>query len=117
GSYGVKRYGQNVYDALSPDLNSNLKSPNGLAYDFDDGTKANNTLSAYGSRGQVSGGDAMTAPGDSGGPGFLVDRNGNFLIAGVTSYGTTKTSFGAIGVDERVSTQAPWVDRVAIPAY
>ncbi len=57
--------------------------------DFDDGTDASNTIT--GSDPNPLEFEATTAPGDSGGP-LLVNQDGEWLIAGVLSGGTSPTS-------------------------
>jgi hypothetical protein len=57
--------------------------------DFDDGTSAANTIP--GSDSTPLQFEATTAPGDSGGP-LLVNQDGEWLIAGVLSGGTSPTS-------------------------
>ena len=71
-------------------------SANIFSTDFDNGTSSRNTMAAFGSSSNPLANEGTTAPGDSGGP-LLVRRNGEFLIAGVLSGGTTNTSvFGDI---------------------
>lgn len=79
--------GQNIIDAYgSP---SAAFGTNIFSTDFDDGTAANNTIS--GSDPNPLALEATTAPGDSGGP-LLVMINGEWVVAGVLSGGTTGTS-------------------------
>jgi secreted trypsin-like serine protease len=71
-------------------------SANIFSTDFDDGTAANNTMSDFGSSAIPLFNEGTTAGGDSGGP-LLINVNGEFLIAGVLSGGTTINSeFGDI---------------------
>jgi hypothetical protein len=73
------RAGLNRFEAVRDDLDNAY-----LAYDFDSGSPFNNALAIIGFDSDVGLGDeeAMTAPGDSGGP-VLIDG----AIAGVTSFG------------------------------
>ena len=71
-------------------------SSNIFSTDFDNGTASSNTMAAFGSSATPLRNEGTTAPGDSGGP-LLVRRNSEFLIAGVLSGGTSRTStFGDI---------------------
>lgn len=130
---GVKRSGQNKYDALAEVLNPLPGTPDVvpgtyLAYDFDNGLPENDAFGVFLGIKDLGLGllEVNTAPGDSGGPTFI-----NGLIAGITSYGLCPTvtfedfncidadidnflnnSFGEFGVDTRVSTYASWVDGI-----
>ncbi len=65
-------------------------------FDFDDGTNDNNTLFGFGSSSSPLTNEGTTAPGDSGSP-LLIEVNGELLIAGVLSGGSTQTSqFGTV---------------------
>jgi hypothetical protein len=58
---------------------------------------------------------SSNAPGDSGGPAFVDNGDGNMAIAGLTSEGETdgnKISFGARNFDTRVDTMTDWIDFV-----
>ncbi len=48
-----------------------------------------------------------TCSGDSGGPGFFIDNAGNYLLAGITSYGDANCT--QYGVDTIVSVYASWL--------
>ena len=79
--------GENIIDAYgSPadDSGSNI-----ISTDFDDGTNSANTIPSS-SRTPLPL-EATTAPGDSGSP-VMVQVNGEWLVAGVLSGGTTSTS-------------------------
>jgi secreted trypsin-like serine protease len=120
---GTKRAGLNEYDADARDVLSNLgggSNPFGgalpaagasIAYDFDNGTANQNAMVAVGFASDTGFGndEVNSAPGDSGGPTFVFE-NGEWRIAGVTSYGFgftgnpdisngTNSSFGEISVD------------------
>jgi uncharacterized delta-60 repeat protein len=57
-------------------------------------------------------GESGIAPGDSGGPSFVV-VNGNRHLAGVHSYGSKPPNFtGARSTDMRVDVYASWIDQV-----
>jgi hypothetical protein len=112
---GTKRLGTNIYDAAGETIN---EPANTLAMDFDDDTRAHDLFGRlFGIRNTGTFGEALTAPGDSGGPVFL----GPGLIAGVTSYGGSyegeedalpgnNFSFGEYAVSTRVSSFAGWID-------
>ncbi len=140
---GTKRSGLNLYDAFGDvfDAVSGIDPLPGaqLAYDFDDGTSTHDafgffdaTLGASGLDDLGLGNDeAMSAPGDSGGPTFIGD-----LVAGITSYGLRlslrtgppsartsdvdnqlNSSFGEFAIDTRVSFFTNWIDNnmTAVP--
>ncbi|MGC9504244.1 trypsin-like serine protease [Baaleninema sp.] len=89
---GVKRLGQNRYDAFADLLNSVLGTPfeteilseTQLAYDFDDGTAARDFFGTYFNIADTGLGaeEVNSTQGDSGGPTFIEEK-----IAGITSYG------------------------------
>lgn len=86
-SDGQRWAGQNVIDAYgSP---AGAFGTNIFSTDFDDGTAINNTIA--GSSPIPLALEATTAPGDSGGP-LLVMINGEWVVAGVLSGGTTANS-------------------------
>lgn len=79
--------GENIIDAYgSP---AGASGTNIFSTDFDDGTAAANTIA--GSSAVPLALEATTAPGDSGGP-LLVQINGEWVVAGVLSGGTTNDS-------------------------
>ena len=84
--------GENIIDAFgtpATTFGSNI-----ISTDFDDGTAGANTIS--GSDPTPLEFEATTAPGDSGGP-VVVQQNGEWLVAGVLSGGTSPTSvFGDV---------------------
>lgn len=102
----VKRAGLNRYDAIRDDM----PGVDFLAYDFDSGLKENNALALTGFESDLGFGtdEVLTAPGDSGGPGFI-----HGAIAGVNSFGAqfpaadvddiANNSWGEVGFDTRVS--------------
>ena len=79
--------GQNIIDAYGTPADAS--GTNIFSTDFDDGTAAANTIA--GSSPIPLALEATTAPGDSGGP-LLVQINGEWVIAGVLSGGTTNDS-------------------------
>lgn len=89
---GFRWGGENVIDAVGSPAGTN--GSNIISTDFDDGSNAANTIGSSSSTPLEF--EATTAPGDSGGP-ILVDVNGEWVIAGVLSGGTTANSvFGDI---------------------
>jgi|GEM_PF-2691440 len=133
----LKRSGQNRYDASGSIFGTiytdDYFTPATLACDFDDGTDAHDAFGqVFGIKDTGLGNDEVsTAPGDSGGPGFITDFSGRQLIAGVTSYGIIvagshdvnpglNSSFGDFFVDVQVSEYAGWIDSIvsnASPEY
>jgi hypothetical protein len=92
---GQKRLGANRYDSVA-----GFGARTGtdyLNFDFDNGTGG----TGLGER------EAMTARGDSGGPGFI-----DWQIAGVTSWGDNGSAFGANGGMARVSTSQNFIDGI-----
>lgn len=79
--------GTNIIDVFGTPAGTS--GTNIFSTDFDDGTPAANTIA--GSDPTPLQFEATTAPGDSGGP-LLVNQDGEWLIAGVLSGGTTPTS-------------------------
>lgn len=91
-----------------------------LMFDFDNGQAAQNVVGSV----TPTSAEGMLAPGDSGGPSFLVS-GGNMLIAGIHSWGGRLTdingnsadidsaingTFGEVGGDTRVSTYAAFIN-------
>ena len=96
---GLRWAAENTIDLLDggfdPRFNDTFGS-NIFNLDFDDGTDDNNTLSSFGSSSSPLENEGATAPADSGSP-LLVEVDGELLIAGVLSGGSTDTSeFGDI---------------------
>ncbi|MEZ6119467.1 MAG: trypsin-like serine protease [Pirellulaceae bacterium] len=56
-----------------------------------------------------------TCQGDSGGPLFVNDSKGNWLLAGVTSWGNGCARSGFPGIYTRVSSYASWISRFTDP--
>ena len=119
GTDGQRRYGYNLVDTYWGWNNTDKLS---LAFDFDNGTAANNALGTCINPGLTDLGlgtlyEAFIAPGDSGGPMFI-----NGKIGGVNSwYGTCgmaggdidsvlNASFGELGGDARVFENYQWID-------
>ncbi|MEX0819803.1 MAG: trypsin-like serine protease, partial [Pirellulaceae bacterium] len=126
GTSGIRRGGENRFDALADVFDGTFFRPGSvalgtqLAFDFDNGLAANDAFGRiFGINGLGLGDNEInTAPGDSGGP-ALIDGK----VAGVTSYGFgfniapdidpgTNSSFGEMSVDMRVSFYADWIDSV-----
>ncbi|MDJ0553212.1 MAG: trypsin-like serine protease [Microcoleaceae cyanobacterium MO_207.B10] len=96
---GLRWGAENIIDLLDggfdPAFNVTFGS-NIFNLDFDDGTPENNTLSSFGSSNVPLDNEGTTAPRDSGSP-LMVEVDGELLIAGVLSGGSTDTSqFGDI---------------------
>lgn len=124
---GIKRFGQNQFDAGGEILEGVFFAPgtvtpgSQLLFDFDNGQVANDffgTLFNLPDLGLGNALEVMAGPGDSGGPSFI-----NNQIAGVSSYiGTFATppdvddmlnsSFGEFTSVTRVSTYASWIDEI-----
>lgn len=85
GTYGTKQVGETPIDGVSVRL---------ITWTFDDNTESN------------------TAPGDSGGPGFL-DVGGDFQVASITSGGSKDdSSIGDESFNTRVDAYADWINTV-----
>jgi len=113
---GVARSGDNTYDMLSGQWKGDDQwgTPTGsLLYDFDDGTVAHDIIGNNSGVHNLGLGarEINLAGGDSGSPGFIDGK-----IAGVHSWGSTLTSYGAYGGDTRVSVYAAWIDSIVGPA-
>jgi hypothetical protein len=134
GTYpaGMLRVGSNHYDAFGSVPGSTY------LFDFDDDSVAHNALGLPGWSDDGQGGkayhrvdwnfdgvsawgEAMIAPGDSGGPslveGFIVTGVHSFYsaLAEFDSDGQLNSSHGEIGVDTRVAFFAPWIDQHTSP--
>lgn len=96
---------------------------NTLLTDFDNGDPAQNLLQALGVTSDLGLGvlEGSTAPGDSGGPGFLGGR-----VASITSFGATvgppididdqlNSSYGELAGFTRVSTYQDWITDNTVP--
>ena len=112
---GIKRIGINTFEATGADVNQPALFKD-LVFDFDDGTPAGNELlNRYGvpsTTGETSSNiliETDSAPGDSGGPGFL-NSNGKLLIGGIVSGGTIGSAFTGLGFYSRVSAFANEID-------
>ena len=116
--FGTKRQGQNQIDGF---WNGLTQTHNGqtlgsipgtpVAFDFDDGSAANNQLGNAG----LGMNEVFISFGDSGGPAFFCPPMQPCEILGVHDFISSFTtqpngSFGEIGGDTRVSTFAPWID-------
>jgi hypothetical protein len=94
---GTYRYGYNKIDSAGTYT---------LTMDFDSPGTAGSTFGSVGADKEV-----MAALGDSGGPTWLRDSQGNLQVAGIHS-GVSGSSYGAYFVDVRVSTFADWINDV-----
>lgn len=84
GDYGTKRVGETAIDRITATE---------IQWTFDPG-------------------ESNTAPGDSGGPGF-VSVDGQRLLAGITSYGTSNNAaYGDESGDTRVDVFTEWIDSI-----
>ena len=120
----VKRFGENIYDALgdifrdSPENITILKGTQ-LAFDFDNGESENDAFGVQYELKQLGVDlEVNSTAGDSGGPAFIDGK-----IAGIASYGFSpikdgidvdnesgNANFGEYSVDIRVSAYANWID-------
>ncbi|NES90273.1 trypsin-like serine protease, partial [Okeania sp. SIO2B9] len=88
---GLRLAAENTIDLFDGGFNpafNDIFGSNIFNLDFDDGTDNNNTLSSFGSSSSPLENEGTTAPGDSGAP-LLVEVDGELLIAGVHSGGTS----------------------------
>lgn len=118
--FGTLRSGENRYEAYWGDIGGNP-----YAYDFDNGTAAQNTLALFGLVSDLGLGsyEVLSAPGDSGGPTFIDGK-----IAGIHSFGASfghsygdiddvlNGTFGEVGGDTRVSYFTDWIDATTAAA-
>jgi hypothetical protein len=117
GSSGTKRFGTNTFEATD-NLTEGPAYFRNLAYDFDDGTSAENTFandySIPSTLGVFSGAtlvETAVGAGDSGGPAFINTSSG-LTIAGIVSGSTDDSKFGSIGSYARVSAFARAIDLI-----
>ena len=114
---GTKRIGTNTFEATDNATEGNKFFRN-LAYDFDNGTSADNelqnTYAVPSNLGVFSSGvlvETAVGSGDSGGPAFL-STNSGLVIAGITSGSTDDSKFASIGSYARVSAFARAIDLI-----
>jgi hypothetical protein len=132
---GTLHSGENTFELTGAQVNPALSS-NLLAYDFDDGTT---THDAFGRMFGVTNlglgsNEAMAAPGDSGGPNFIMHGAtpviGAVTLGGYQPPGATPSidigapagaqlaaplsDFGEIGLTTSISAYASWIDSVTI---
>lgn len=117
GSSGTKRVGTNTFEATD-NLTEGSAYFRNLAYDFDDGTSAENTFandysipSTLGVFSSATLVETAVGAGDSGGPAFISTSFG-LSIAGITSGSTDDSKFGSIGSYARVSAFARAIDLI-----
>ncbi|MFW5765748.1 MAG: trypsin-like serine protease [Coleofasciculus sp.] len=92
---GSKRFGKNKFEAFRDIFNDFAQLPDltisqgQLLFDFDNGNPENDAFGVHFGIHDLGLGlnEVTPGPGDSGGPSFLLDDEGNKLIAGITSYG------------------------------
>lgn len=127
-AWGTKRAVLNQWDSDARTFGA-ANGQHQLGYDFDSGQAANDGYQYhFGFPADLGyGGDeGGSAPGDSGGPSFLY-QGGQWVVAGVTSYGirfgnffsqgsdydgSLNSSWGEFGADTRVSSYVTWVDGI-----
>lgn len=120
-TYGTKRAMRNIIDLIiSP---NGTISPNGsiLLSDFDSPAGTNNSLGQWGSSATPLDLEGMGAPGDSGGPVFILE-GGVWYIAGVHSFigdlgppagnNQVDARYGDVLGSTRVSSYAGWITSV-----
>jgi secreted trypsin-like serine protease len=120
-TYGTKRAMRNIIDLII--FPNGTISPNGtiLLSDFDSPAGTNNSLGRWGSSATPLDLEGMGAPGDSGGPVFILE-GGVWYIAGVHSFigdlgppagnGQVDARYGDILGSTRVSSYAGWINSV-----
>lgn len=121
----VKRFGENIYDALgdifrdTPEQRIDILEGTQLAFDFDDGSPERDVFGLQYDLVQLGVElEVNSTAGDSGGPAFIDGK-----IAGIASYGFSSVedgidvdnesgnaNFGEYSVDIRVSAYASWID-------
>ncbi|MCL2923467.1 MAG: trypsin-like serine protease, partial [Trichodesmium sp. MAG_R04] len=121
----VKRFGENIYDALgdifrdTPERRINILEGTQLAFDFDDGSPERDVFGLQYDLDQLGVElEVNSTAGDSGSPAFIDGK-----IAGIASYGFSSVedgidvdnesgnaNFGEYSVDIRVSAYASWID-------
>lgn len=115
--------GKNTYDALTDNINplygTHIEVGSQLLYDYDDGTPQHDAIGLLLNLPNLGLGseETMSQGGLSGGPTFIDGK-----IAGLGSFifrsdlsdinSVTDSSFGELGSDTRLSTQADWIDYV-----
>ncbi len=116
-SFTVKRDGQNHADVyMSDDEGSGARE--GFQWDFDGDHKRTNVFGSPSGFNLTLGNDVETTVGggDSGGPSFLEDDNGNLTLFGVNTFTTFgKTSapyFGSAGGGIVVSAYTSWITSI-----
>jgi hypothetical protein len=132
---GTLHSGENKFEVTGSQINAAL-SANILAYDFDDGTTTHDAFGRMFGINDLGLGsnEAMAAPGDSGGPNFIM-HNGTPVIGAVTLGGLQPAAaspsidigaadgaqlaapladFGEIGLTTSVAAYASWIDSVTI---
>lgn len=124
-----RRIGANEYDLFLSNFGlpaDTLVPGSRLLYDCDDGTTENNSFQSFSTAapgetfgpGSLGLGDleACAGPGDSGSGNFIVDAaTGDFIIAGVTSFGSVNQVFGGFGGDTRTAAHADFLNSVLLP--
>ncbi len=119
---GRKRFGQNQFDAFRDIFNGFDQLPDlaisqgQLLFDFDNGNPENDFFGVHFGISDLGLGlnEVTPGPGDSGGPSFLLDDEGNKLIAGINSYGLSDvwdTNLDGI-IDTRLFPDNPITDVV-----
>jgi hypothetical protein len=110
GSLTVKRSGQNQADRFQ------LNDEGGGAvevFQFDfDGRSGNGSMGGPSLGNQI---ETQIGPGDSGGPSFVRDAQGNLLVAGVNTFTSglpRAPGFGSVGGGMIVPTYASWIDSI-----
>nr|WP_298059756.1 choice-of-anchor L domain-containing protein [uncultured Halomonas sp.] len=97
GESEVKRWGMNTYD----DLPWTTSAPEGslLYYEFEQDSYLGNA-------------EVSSAPGDSGGPGFIELPDGSFQISSIVKGGSYEIEFGSYGLETRLSYFQEWIDSI-----
>ena len=106
----TKRVGNNILDGYLTDIGDEGTLANEVfLYDLDDPSDPSHVA-----------GESISMPGDSGGPMFVADGIGGYLLAGINTFntvnGTNIAEFGDTGGGILVHSYSSWIDSIVNPA-